>query len=99
MTKKDFFDLGFDQATFFLHHDDLLQALGEASHGFRCNRIGQAELEDAQAELLRHGLVDAQIVEGLHEIEIGLAGGDDAELGLGGGGGSAGPAGWRARTL
>ena len=48
-----------------------------------CRAIGheQAILNSAQAEVVALDFVDAEFVEGLAHVEIGLAGGDDADLG------------------
>ena len=55
------------------------RALGEAPRAFRLERPGHADLVEADAERPAALLVDAEIVERLAHVEIGLAGGDDAE--------------------
>ena len=62
-----------------LDHDDLLEAGGEGADLLRLERPDQAELEDAQAEPRGQRLIDAELVERLAQVEVGLAGRDDAE--------------------
>ena len=78
-----FLQLVFDDLAFFLHHQNLFQALGELAHAFRLQRPHHAHLEDAQADFGRLRLADAQVVQRLHHVQIALAAGDDAEAGLG----------------
>ncbi len=55
----------------------------EVAHAFRLERPGAADLVEAQAERVGLRLVEPEIVERLTHVEIGFAGGDDADLGLG----------------
>ena len=49
----------------------------------RLQRPAHAHLEDPQSDLGGHRRIDAQILKGLQDIQIGLAGGDDAKPGFG----------------
>ena len=72
--------LHFDQRALLLHHDDEIEAVGEGDELLARDRPRAADLEQAQAEIVALDLVDAELVEGLADVEIGLAGGDDADL-------------------
>ena len=72
-------ELVFDDRPLFLDDEDFLEPLGEMAHALALQGPGHADLVDGQADLGRQILVDAEIVERLADIEIGLAGGDDAE--------------------
>ena len=61
-----------------LDDQDLLQPLGEVAGAVGLERPGHADLHHPQADLGRELLVDAEIVQRLADVEIGLAGGDDA---------------------
>ena len=62
-----------------LDHQDLFQPLGELADAVGLERPGHADLHHPQADLGRELLVDAQIVQRLAHVEIGLAGGDDPQ--------------------
>ncbi len=79
--------LHFDERALLLHHDDEVEAGGEIGKLLARDRPGAAELEDAQAEVVALDLVEAELVEGLAHVEIGLAGGDDADLRIAAAGG------------
>src|SRR5262249_56939 len=49
----------------------------------RIERPYHADLEEPQADFRRFGLVDSELVERLADVEIALAGRDDADLGIG----------------
>src|SRR5229473_3360622 len=74
-----FLDLVLDHLALFLHHQDLLQALGEAARALRLERPGHPDLVDPQADVARDALVDAQIRERLHHVAEGFAGGRDPQ--------------------
>src|SRR5712692_5437686 len=74
-----FLDLVFDELALFLDHEDLFQAVGEAPRALRLERPRHSHLADAQADLARDALVDAQVGERLHHVAERLAGGDDAQ--------------------
>src|SRR6185437_1447873 len=63
--------------------ENLLEPGGEVLGAVRLERPAQADLVEADAETLRLGIVDAEIVERLADVEIGLAGRGDAEPRLG----------------
>ncbi len=68
-----------DQRTLFLDDHDLVETLREFAQSLRLQRPGAGDLVDAQAQRVGAQLVDAKLVERLAHIEIGFAGGDDAE--------------------
>ena len=74
-----FLQLVFDQLPLFLNHQNFFQPVGELAHALRFQRPDHAHLVQADADLGRQRIVDAQFVEGLAHIEVGLAGGDDAQ--------------------
>ena len=77
-------DLVLEDAALFLHHQDLLQPPGEfmGRNGFQ--GPAHADLVDPKADRGSGIPVDAEIPEGLQHIQVGLAGGDDAETRIGG---------------
>ena len=76
---QQLFQLRLDQGALLLDHDDLLEAGREAPHAFALERPDQAELEHAQAKPGGHLAVDAEIGERLAQVQVRLAGRDDAE--------------------
>src|SRR5256714_68051 len=74
-----FLDLVFDDLAFFLHHQNLLEAVGEAPGALRLERPGERHLVDAQADVARRALVDAEIGKRAHHVAEGLPRGDDAQ--------------------
>ena len=74
--------LHFDQRAFLLDHDDEIEALGEFGEVLPRNRPDAADLVQAQTELVAFQFVEAEFVERLAHVEIGFAGGDDADLGV-----------------
>ena len=78
-----FLDLVLDELALLLDHQDLFQALGEAPRALRLERPGHRDLVDAQADVARDLLVDAEVGQRLHHVAERLAGGDDAERGAG----------------
>ena len=72
--------LHFDQRALLLDHDDEVEALREIGEFLPADRPRAGDLENAQAEIVAFDLVDAELVERLAHVEIGLAGGDDADL-------------------
>ncbi|MDT4815803.1 hypothetical protein FQZ97_488400 [compost metagenome] len=76
-------ELVLDDAALLLHHEDFVQAFGELVHRHRLQRPAHAHLEHSQADLGAKRLVQAQVVQGLAHVEIGLAGGDDPQARVG----------------
>jgi hypothetical protein len=72
-------ELVLDDLALLLDDQDLLQPLGEVPHALGVQRPGHADLVDAQPDLRGERRVDAERVERLAHVEVGLAGGDDAE--------------------
>ena len=79
--------LHFDQRALFLDHDDEIEPLRELGQFLARDRPDAGDLEQPDAEVVALDLVDAELVEGLAHVEIGLAGGDDADLGRAAAGG------------
>ena len=77
---KFFADLDFDQRALLLDDDDEVEAGGEVGQFAAADRPRTADLEQPQPQLVAFDLVDAEFVERLADIEIALAGGDDADL-------------------
>ena len=72
-----------DQRALFLDHQNLALAGGEGRDALGLERPDQAHLVDGKAQALGFGIVDAELVQRLADVEIGLADGDDAEAGVG----------------
>ena len=72
-------DLDLDDPALLLDHQDLLEPVGELEHALHLERMGHDNLVDADAEIRRHPVGDAELAEGLHDIGVGLAACDDAE--------------------
>ena len=72
-----------DHLAFLFHHQDFLQTLREFTHAVRFQRPGHRDLEQPNADLCRVLLGDAQFLERFEHVHVGLAGGDDAEPGIG----------------
>jgi hypothetical protein len=72
-------ELVFEVGAFLLDDDYFLQAFGEAPGTFGFQRPGNADLVEADAERLGALVVDAEIFQRLARVEIGLAGGHDAD--------------------
>ncbi len=68
-----------EQLPLLLDHQDLLEALGEAAHAVGFERPDHADLVQTDADPRREFVIDAELVERLTDVEVGLAGGDDAE--------------------
>jgi hypothetical protein len=79
-----FLQLVFDQLALLLDHQDFFEAFGEAAHAVGLQRPDHADLVEADADLRSERIVDAEVIEGLAHIEVGLAGGDDSQAGVGG---------------
>ena len=72
--------LHLDQRALLLDHDDEIEALGEFLQLAPAERPGAGHLVEADAQFVALDLVDAELVERLADVEIALAGGDDADL-------------------
>ena len=73
------FELVFDDRPLFLDDEDLVEPLGEMADALAFERPRHPDLVKAEADLGGVRVVDAQIIERLAHVEIGFAGGDDAE--------------------
>ena len=76
---ENFLDLALDQRPLLLDDDDQVEALAEAANGFRLDRPGAGELEEAHAEIGGADFVDAEVVERLQDVEVALAGRGNAD--------------------
>ena len=76
-------NLHLDERALFLDDDDQRQARREFAQTRRLDRPGAAELIEAQAQRVAARLVEAEIVERLAHVEIGLAERHHADLGIG----------------
>jgi len=72
-------ELVFEQLALFLDDEDLLQPFGEMPHAFGFQRPDHADLVEPDADLGGEPVVDAEVVESLAHVQIGLAAGDDAQ--------------------
>jgi hypothetical protein len=68
---------------FLLDDEDLFQALRELAHDGGLHREQHAHLQDADAVAAQRRIVQAHLEEGLAQVVVGLAGGDDAQPGVG----------------
>ncbi len=84
---KLFANLDFEQRPLLLDHDNKVEAAGEGGKFLTADRPGAADLEQPDAELVAFDFVDTEFVERLADVEIALAGGDDADLGIAAAGG------------
>ena len=73
--------LHFDERALLLDDHDEIEAAREFAQALRLERPGRGDLVKAQAQVIGLHLVDAEIVHRLPHVEIGLADGDDADLG------------------
>jgi hypothetical protein len=75
--------LAFDEGVLLLDHQDVRQPAREVAqaHGFQ--RPGHRDLVDADAEVGAGARVEVQVFQGLQHVEVGLAGGDDAQARIG----------------
>src|SRR5690606_33458245 len=71
--------LRLDQRTLFFDDDDGLQPPGELLHMLVVERPWTGDLEQADAQTVGLGLIDAKIVKRLTHVEIALADGGDAK--------------------
>jgi hypothetical protein len=74
-----FLQLVFEQLALFLDDEDLFQPFGEVADAFRFQRPDHADLVEPDADFGGERVVDAELVQGLPDIEIALAGRQDAE--------------------
>ena len=72
-------ELGLDEGALLLDDEDGVEPLGEATRALRLQRKRHRDLVEPDAEPPRRGLVDAEVLERLADIEVGLAGGRDPE--------------------
>ena len=77
-----FLDLVLDELALFLDHQNLFQAVGEAPRALRLERPGHGDLVDAQADVSRHFLIDAEVRQRLHHIAERLARRHNTEAGV-----------------
>ena len=68
-----------DEAALLLDDENLVEPAGEAPDPVGLQRPAHADLVEGEAEAPRRPLVDIEVVERLAHVEVGLAGGHDAE--------------------
>ena len=68
-----------EERPLLLDDEDLFQALGEVAHRRRLHREQHAHLQDTDAVTGERRIVEAQLEEGLAQVVVGLARGDDAK--------------------
>ena len=73
-------DLHLDQRALLLDDDDQVEAAREVDELALRERPRAGDLVEPQPHVVRLDLVDAELVERLAHVEIGLADGDDADL-------------------
>ena len=73
-----------DERALLLDDQDLLEAPRELAHDARLHREEHADLQDADAVARERGVVEAELAQRLAQVVVRLAGGDDAEPGVGG---------------
>jgi hypothetical protein len=76
---EDPHQLVLDEAALLLDDENVLEPFGETPRAGFFQRPGQRDLVDAQPQLPRDVVGDPEIRQRLAQIEIGLAGGEDAE--------------------
>ncbi len=74
--------LALDEGVLLLDDQDVLQPAREALQADRFQRPGHADLVDADAQVQARALVQAQVLQRLQHVQVGLAGGDDAQARL-----------------
>src|SRR5690606_4677935 len=75
--------LALDEGVLLLDHEDVAQAAGEGADAQRPERPGHADLVDADAQLAAAVGVEAEVLQRLQHVQVALAGGDDAQAGVG----------------
>ncbi len=71
--------LVFDDAAFFLDHQNLVQTLGKVMHRHGFKWPTHADLEHTNADLVAQLLINTQLFQRLTHVQVGLAGGDDTQ--------------------
>ncbi len=72
--------LHFDQRALLFDDDDEIEPLREIGQVLPADRPWAGDLVDAQTHVIAFDLVEAELVERLAHVEIGFAGGNDADL-------------------
>ena len=76
-------ELLLDQWPLLLDHQDLALAGAEGGGALGLERPDHADFVDGQSQSLRFGVVDAEFVQRLADVEVGFADSDDAEARVG----------------
>ena len=74
--------LHFDERALLLDDNDHVEAAREFHEAARLERPGTSDFVEANAEIVRLHLIDAEIIPRLTHVEIGFADRDDADLGV-----------------
>ncbi len=77
-------ELGLDEGALLLDHEDLVEPPAELAHRALLERPDHAQLEHADADALELALAEPEAAQRVHQVVVGLAGGDDAEPGVAG---------------
>ena len=77
------FQLMFDEFALFLDHQYFIQAFRKGAHAVGLQRPRHADLVDLEANVRSDARIDAEFVQRFHRVGKGLAGGNDADAGLG----------------
>lgn len=75
-------ELAFDDAAFFLDHQHFFLAAHKIQRVAAGQRPDHADLVDVDAQPAAGGLVHAQQAQRFHQVQMALAGGDDAKSGV-----------------
>ncbi len=78
---EDLPDGRLNEAALLLHDDDLVQTVGEPGDLRRNERMNHGQPQQPHARRLQSRLVEPEDTQGLAQVEVRLAGGDQAELG------------------
>lgn len=77
-----FLELVFEDLALLFHHQDFLQPFGEGACAVRLQRPHAADLVQADADAAAGLVIEAQVDQRLAHVQVGLAGGHDAEARL-----------------
>ncbi len=76
---EDLLHLTLDQSALFFHDHDGRETVGEVADRRGLQRPGAADLEKAEAVIGGPHFVEAEVGQRLQDVEVALAGGDDAD--------------------
>jgi hypothetical protein len=82
VVEQQFAHMSLKQIALFFHADDEIETARELMHDGGIERPDEADLEQAQADLRRHDLVDPELFQSLARVEITLSDAGDPDLGM-----------------